>query len=189
MNSTPTRAFARLTFSGAVKNAQARYGTRDMWTRQETRGPTNDVLSGVAIAFVRSLDTFVIATSSADGWPHAQHRGGPKGFLRVLDEGRALEFDDYDGNGQFITLGNLGENDRVCLLLIDHATAWRMKIWGHAKVIDLPDLPPTTGDDQENKKRRVHIDVAAWDMNCHKHIKRRFDEETLAAAGVRIQVT
>lgn len=186
MNPTPIRAFAQLTFSGAVKNAQARYGTRDMWTRQEARGPANNVLSTVASAFVRSLDTFVISTSSADGWPHAQHRGGPKGFLEVLDEGRALEFDDYDGNGQFITLGNLGENDHVCLLLIDHVTAWRMKIWGHAKVID---LPPSEGEESDSPKRRVHIDVVAWDMNCHKHIKRRFDEETLAAAGIHLTVT
>ena len=129
------RAFTRLAFSPAVKTAQARYGAREHGVLLEQKDPPRDRLNDDLIAFIKDTDSFFIGTASRDGWPHLQHRGGPPGFLKVLDD-RTLAFADYAGNRQYITVGNLSENDRVMLFVIDYQRGRRLKIWGRARAID-----------------------------------------------------
>ncbi len=125
------RAFTALSFSPAVKAAQARYGAREYARRIEERLQANDRLNADLAAFIAAADSFFVATASRNGWPYMQHRGGPAGFLKVLDD-RTVAFADYAGNKQYITVGNLTENDRILLFLIDYERGWRLKIWGHA---------------------------------------------------------
>jgi uncharacterized protein len=169
-----SRAFAALSFSPAVKAAQARYGAREHGLRIEARQPANDRLNADLTAFIAAADSFFIATASRDGWPYMQHRGGPAGFLKVLDD-RTLAFADYAGNKQYITAGNLSENDRVLLFLIDYERGRRLKIWGRAKVIDddAALLKRVRDADYPAKVERVvRIDVMAFDLNCRRHFPR-----------------
>ena len=166
-----SRAFTQLAFSPAVKTAQSRYGARELGERTEARDPPRDSLNADLIAFIGAADSFFIGTASADGWPHVQHRGGPPGFLKVLDD-RTLAFADYAGNKQYISVGNLSENDKVMLFVIDYELGRRLKIWGHATVVD--DDPPlfrqvSDPDYAATVERVIRIDVLAWDLNCRQH--------------------
>ena len=173
------RAFTHLTFTPAVKAAQARYGAREHAARLEQVSQRNDRLNEGLIAFIADVDSFFIATANRDGWPYVQHRGGPPGFLKVLDD-RTLAFADYAGNKQYLTTGNLLENNRVCLFVIDYARGRRLKLWGHATVIDDdqafrarvrdPDYPAPV-------ERIVRIDLKAWDLNCRQHFPRLVNEQ------------
>ncbi len=166
-----SRAFAQLAFSDAVKAAQSRYGARELGERVEARDPPRNSLNDDLIAFIAGADSFFIGTASRDGWPHVQHRGGPPGFLKVLD-GHTLAFADFAGNKQYITVGNLSENDRVLLFIIDYARGRRLKIWGRATVIDHDPALLEKVRDPEYKaaiERIIRIDVLAWDLNCHQH--------------------
>jgi len=177
------RAFTALGFSPAVKTAQARYGAREHAQRIEQREPANDRLPPDLAAFIAAADSFFIGTASRDGWPHVQHRGGPAGFLKVLDD-RTLAFADYAGNKQYITVGNLSENDRVLLFLIDYERGRRLKLWGRAAVVDDdPELLSRVRDaDYPAKAERViRIAVLAWDLNCRLHFPRLVRERTAAA--------
>lgn len=166
-----TRAFTRLAFSPAVKAAQARYGARQHGERLERQDPARDRLNADLIGYIASADSFFIGTANSDGWPHVQHRGGPPGFLKVFDE-RTLAFADYAGNKHYITAGNLSENNRVMLFIIDYERGRRLKIWGRAAVIDDdpalfrqvsdPDYPAAV-------ERVIRIEVQAWDLNCRQH--------------------
>jgi uncharacterized protein len=165
------RAFTQLAFSPAVKAAQARYGMREHGALLEQRDPSRDRLNGDLVAFIAAADSFFIATANSDGWPHVQHRGGPAGFLKVLDE-RTLAFADFSGNKQYITVGNLAENDRVMLFLIDYERGRRLKIWGRAKVSeDDPELLRRVSDPDypAHVERAIRIEVVAWDLNCRQH--------------------
>jgi hypothetical protein len=192
------RAFTQLTFTDAVKETQRRYGTRDHAARLEASPDARDALTPELIAFIAERDGFFIATANAEGWPHVQHRGGPKGFLKVLDQ-HSLGFADFAGNKQFLTMGNLAENDRVCLFLLDYAEARRVKLWGHARIVEDPALLETliVPGYHGKAERAVRIEVAAWDINCRQHITRRFSaaeiaptlaqyEERIAALQARI---
>jgi predicted pyridoxine 5'-phosphate oxidase superfamily flavin-nucleotide-binding protein len=166
-----TRAFTQLAFSPAVKTAQARYGAREHAQRIEHQAPARDRLNGDLAAFTEAADSFFIGTASRDGWPHVQHRGGSAGFLKVLDD-HTLAFGDFDGNKQYVTAGNLAENDRVILFLIDYERGRRLKIWGRATVIDDdPALLARVSDPHYPTKveRVIRIDVLAWDLNCRQH--------------------
>jgi uncharacterized protein len=168
------RAFAALSFSPAVKAAQARYGARDHALRLEQRGSANDRLTPDLAAFIVAADSFFMATASRDGWPYMQHRGGPAGFLKVFDD-RTLAFADYAGNKQYISAGNLSENDRVLLFLIDYERGRRLKIWGRAKVVD--DDPALLArvrdaDYRAEVERVIVIDVLGFDLNCRQHFPR-----------------
>lgn len=178
------RAFTQLAFSPAVKAAQARYGAREHGELLEQRDPPRDSLNGDLVAFIAAADSFFIATTSRDGWPHVQHRGGPAGFLKVLDD-RTLAFGDFSGNKQYITVGNLAENDRVMLFLIDYERGRRLKIWGRARVID--DDPAlfrlvTDADYPAQVDRVIRIDVEAWDLNCRQHFPKLVRAPAKAAA-------
>src|SRR6516162_2127423 len=175
------RAFTQLTFTPAVKAAQARYSAREHAARLEQVSQRNDRLNEGLTAFIADVDSFFIATANHEGWPYVQHRGGPPGFLKVLDD-RTLAFADYAGNKQYLTTGNILENDRVCLLVIDYARGRRLKLWGHAMVIDDdqalrarvqdPDYPAPV-------ERIVRIDLKAWDLNCRQHFPRLVNERAV----------
>jgi predicted pyridoxine 5'-phosphate oxidase superfamily flavin-nucleotide-binding protein len=165
------RAFAGLSFSPAVKEAQTRYGARAHGLRIEQHEAANDRLNDDLKAFIAAADSFFIATASREGWPHVQHRGGPAGFLKVLDE-RTLAFADYSGNKQYITVGNLFENDRVHLFIIDYERGRRLKLWGRARVIDNDAALTARVSDPHypaRVERVISIDVLAWDLNCRQH--------------------
>lgn len=129
------RAFTQLAFSPAVKAAQTHYGSRELGERTENREPARNRLNDDLAAYIGAANSFFIGTASRDGWPHVQHRGGPPGFLKVLDD-RTLAFADFSGNQQYITVGNLAENNRVLLFIIDYERGRRLKIWGRARIVD-----------------------------------------------------
>lgn len=165
------RAFTQLAFSPAVKAAQTRYGSRELGERTENREPTRDRLNDGLVAYIAGADSFFIGTASSDGWPHMQHRGGLPGFLKVLDD-RTLAFADFAGNKQYITVGNLTENDRVLLFIIDYERGRRLKIWGRARVVDNdPALFRQVSDPPYpvQVERVIRIEIEAWDLNCRQH--------------------
>lgn len=169
------RAFTRLAFSSAVKAAQTRYGAREHGTRLEQKEPARDRLNADLISFIGATDSFFIATASLNGWPYVQHRGGPPGFLKVVDE-RTLAFADYSGNQQHITVGNLSESDRVLLFIIDYERGRRLKLWGRGTVIDRdePGLFARIIDVGYAAKVEplIRVDVKAWDLNCNRNFPR-----------------
>jgi predicted pyridoxine 5'-phosphate oxidase superfamily flavin-nucleotide-binding protein len=163
-------------FSPAVKAVQARLGSRTKLQRmEETRGWSTRLTDDI-VEFITTQTSFFLATANATGQPYIQHRGGPPGFLRVLDES-TLAFADFAGNRQYITLGNLSENDRVHLFLIDYASRRRIKIWGTASVQEDPELAGELAiPGYRGKVERVLvIHVEAWDENCPQHIPQKFD--------------
>jgi predicted pyridoxine 5'-phosphate oxidase superfamily flavin-nucleotide-binding protein len=165
-------------FSPSVKAVQMRRGSRAGYARMEERGGWSDRITPELAAFIAARDSFYLGTASADGQPYIQHRGGPKGFLRVLDD-RTLGIADYRGNRQYITTGNLAENDRAFLFLMDYANRRRVKIWGRARVVEddpalLERLMPEGAAGRP--EQAILITLEAWDVNCPQHITRRFDE-------------
>ena len=176
-------------FSPAVKAAQSRLGSRGGYARMEEKGGWRDTITDELADFIAERDSFYIATASADGQPYIQHRGGPPGFLKVLDE-RTLGFADFAGNRQYISLGNLSENDRAQLFLMDYAGRRRIKIWGRARVVeDDPALLERLIDPgyEARPERAFVLDVEAWDVNCPQHITPRYTEAEIAPAIERLQ--
>lgn len=177
------RAFTRLAFSPAVKATQTRYGSREQGERTENREPVRDRLNDDLIAYIGAADSFFIGTASRDGWPHIQHRGGPPGFLKVLDD-RTLAFADFSGNKQYITVGNLTENDRVLLFIIDYERGRRLKIWGRASIVeDDPALFRQVSDPDypARVERIIRIAIEAWDLNCRQHFPKLVRQRQAAA--------
>lgn len=179
-----THAFADIAFTPAVRAAQSRDGSRDLYARHAAAG--EDVLGPREAAFIADQRSFTMATVSETGWPYVQHRGGPKGFLKVLDE-RTIGFADYAGNRQFVSVGNLAGSDRVALILIDYTRHQRLKILGHATLRDLAVYDPqraTLVDPgyRARPQRAVTIRIAAFDWNCPQHLPTRFDAEDVARA-------
>lgn len=176
-----TRAFTALSFSPAVKATQARYGAREHGARLEQREPANDRLNDDLMAYIAGADSFFIGTASRDGSPYIQHRGGPPGFLKVLDD-RTLAFADYAGNRQYITTGNLSENDHAFLFVIDYERGRRLKLWARGEVIDDdPMLLQRVRDPDYPAKieRVIRIHIRAWDLNCRQHFPKLVHERTL----------
>jgi predicted pyridoxine 5'-phosphate oxidase superfamily flavin-nucleotide-binding protein len=169
-------------FTPAVKAKQSQFGSRDAYRRmEEGRGWQSTVTPDLA-AFVAQRDSFYLATASADGQPYIQHRGGPPGFLKVIDE-TTIAFPDYGGNQQYISVGNLSENDKVNLFLMDYPNRSRIKIWGRAKVVDDDPALLDQLDAPESPKRpqrAIVITLEAWDVNCPQHITPRFSEADVA---------
>jgi predicted pyridoxine 5'-phosphate oxidase superfamily flavin-nucleotide-binding protein len=179
--------FADITFTDAVKAVQARNGCRAQNERMVERGGPNDALSAQEAEFVAARDSFYLATVSETGWPYVQHRGGPPGFLKVIDP-RTLAFADFGGNRQFVSVGNAAANDRVCLFLMDYAQRLRLKLLGRMRMFDLGDAPPEVVFEVElpgyaaRIERVAVIEVAAFDWNCPQHITPRFTEAEVSAA-------
>jgi predicted pyridoxine 5'-phosphate oxidase superfamily flavin-nucleotide-binding protein len=163
-----------LVFPPAVRRAQAERGSAAAYARKIERGFPDSVTPELA-AFIAEQDTAFLATAAADGQPYIQHRGGPKGFIKVVDE-RTLGFADYRGNRQYITLGNLSENDRAYLFLIDFSRRQRIKLWGRARVVENDDALIERLFDHGYKARPERVilfTIAAWDVNCSQHITAR----------------
>jgi predicted pyridoxine 5'-phosphate oxidase superfamily flavin-nucleotide-binding protein len=170
-------------FTPAVKAVQTRKGSRAAYARVEQNGWRTEI-DETLIAFLASQDSMFLATANADGQPYIQHRGGPKGFIRILDR-NTLAFADYRGNRQYITQGNLSENPKAYIFLMDFVHLRRVKIWGEARVVDddpalLKSLMP-----QGYKARPEQVilfRISAWDTNCPQHIPQKFDAADVAAA-------
>jgi len=148
----------------------------------EERGGWSDRVDSDLEAFIAERDSFYLGTASADGRPYIQHRGGPKGFLKVLDES-TLAFADFAGNRQYISMGNLSENDRAYLFLMDYPNRRRVKIWGRAEVVedDAALLDRLVDAAYDSRPERVFVfHIEAWDTNCPQHIRPRFTEEEVA---------
>jgi predicted pyridoxine 5'-phosphate oxidase superfamily flavin-nucleotide-binding protein len=178
-------------FTAAAQKAQAERGSAKTYERRIAEGFPDTVTPELA-QFIAEQDTAFFATATADGAPYIQHRGGPKGFIKVIDE-KTLGFADYRGNRQYITLANLSENDRAYLFLLDPARRQRIKLWGRARVIeDDPALVERLFDAGYRAKpeRAILFTIEAWDVNCSQHIVTRFTEADLeqAFADVRNKV-
>ena len=161
-------------FSAAVRAEQARRGSRESYARQAAVGRFARELTAEVIAFITERDSAYLATASLDGQPYVQHRGGPAGFLRVLDA-RTVAFADYAGNKQYISIGNLAENERAFLFLMDYAAARRLKLWGRARVVAAdPELFARLADPGYGARieRAIVFTVYACDWNCSQHIPR-----------------
>jgi uncharacterized protein len=181
--------FSEIAFTPKVKAMQERMGRRAAYARREAGAePVGHRLSEAEAAFVAARDSFYMATVGETGWPYIQHRGGPKGFVRVLDAG-TIGLADLRGNRQYVTVGNLAGDDRVSLFFMDYANRTRLKLFGRARIVgpDEPDLLSrlATAESRDRVERGILIAVEGFDWNCPQHITERYtlDEvRTLTAA-------
>jgi uncharacterized protein len=178
--------FAEIAFTPAVKQVQERLGSRERNARIETQGAAQDQLGPDEAAFIAERDSFFVATVGETGWPYIQRRGGPKGFLKVLDT-HTLGFADYRGNRQYVSVGNVAGDDRVALILMDYATGQRLKLLGRARVMETAEdavlLERLTDSGYRARvERGVLIRIEAFDWNCPQHITPRFTTEEIEAA-------
>lgn len=177
-----------IVFPAAARRAQAERGSAPAYEKRIAAGFPDRVTPELA-AFIAELDAAFLATVSAGGAPYIQHRGGPKGFIKVLDE-KTLAFADYAGNRQYITLSNLAENDRACLFLLDFARRRRIKLWGRARLVeDDPALLTRLVDHgyRGRPERAILFAVEAWDVNCSQHITARFTEAEIEEATAALR--
>ena len=179
---------ASIVFTPAVQKAQAERGSAKAYAERVAEGFPDTVTPELA-AFLAEQDTAFLATANAQGAPYIQHRGGPKGFIKVIDE-RTIGFADYRGNRQYITLANLSENDRAYLFLLDPARRQRIKLWGRARVVENdPALVERLFDKGYKAKpeRAILFTIEAWDVNCSAHIVTRFSEADIDEAMATVQ--
>jgi len=180
------RPASDVAFTPAVKTIQERLGSRRNYERMEQgRGWNRNITADLA-AFIGERDSLYLGTASADGQPYIQHRGGKPGFLKVLDE-HTLAFADFAGNRQYISMGNLSENDRAFIFLMDYPNRRRIKIWGRAEFVeDDPDLLQRLVDEDYDGRpeRALVVHVEAWDVNCPQHITPRFTQDELHSGSV-----
>ncbi|MFN0194504.1 MAG: pyridoxamine 5'-phosphate oxidase family protein [Aestuariivirga sp.] len=171
-------------FTPTIKAIQARKGSRNGYAKMEEKGGWRTAINGDVAAFVQAQTSVFLATANAEGQPYIQHRGGPPGFIRVLDE-KTLAFADFKGNRQFITQGNLAENPKSYLFLIDYMNRQRIKIWGEARVVEddaelIASLMPEGYE--ARPEQAILFSVHAWDSNCPQHIPQRFEAADVARA-------
>jgi predicted pyridoxine 5'-phosphate oxidase superfamily flavin-nucleotide-binding protein len=180
-----TRTYSSdVAFTPAVKEIQARKGSRDAYAHVEENGGWRTEIDDKLRGFLAATDSFYLATATADGQPYIQHRGGPKGFIKVLDK-NTLAFADYSGNRQYITQGNLSENRKAHIFVMDYAHRRRVKIWGEARVVDDDPALMQSLMPQGYKARPEQVilfKITAWDTNCPQHIPQKFDAADVAAA-------
>ncbi|WP_458759669.1 pyridoxamine 5'-phosphate oxidase family protein [Afipia sp. TerB] len=170
-------------FTPAVKAIQSRKGSREAYARVEERGGWRTEIDDDLAAFIAEQTSFFLATASAEGQPYIQHRGGPAGFIKILDK-TTLAFADFAGNRQYITQGNLSENPKAYIFLIDYVHRRRIKLWGEAKVIEDDPALVTALMPRGYKARpeqAIVFKVKAWDMNCPQHIPQKLDVADVAA--------
>lgn len=171
-------------FTPAVKAIQIRKGSREAYARVEQHGGWRTEIDADLAARLAETNSFYLATASADGQPYIQHRGGPKGFVKILDK-NTIAFADYSGNRQYITQGNLSENSKAHIFIMDYAHRRRVKIWGEARMVDddpalIEALMPRGY--RARPEQVLLFRITAWDTNCPQHIPQKFDAADVAAA-------
>jgi len=180
-----TKPTSDVAFTETVKAIQERKGSRKGYARMEDKGGWADRVTDDLAAFIAARDSFYMATATADGQPYIQHRGGKPGFLKVLDD-KTLAFADFSGNRQYLTQGNLEDNPKAFLFLMDYANRRRIKIWGTARMVedDAELIRRLTDADyaEGTPERAVLFEITAWDVNCPQHITPRFTEADVARA-------
>ena len=172
-------------FTDTVKTIQDRKGSRNGYAKMEAKGGWQDWVTPDLAAFIAARDSFYLATANADGQPYIQHRGGRPGFLKVIND-RTLAFADFTGNRQYISQGNLQDNSKAFIFLMDYANRRRVKIWGTARVVEddpvlIQSLTDTDYADGTPEQAMV-FEITAWDINCPQHITPRFTETDIARA-------
>jgi predicted pyridoxine 5'-phosphate oxidase superfamily flavin-nucleotide-binding protein len=178
-----------IAFTPAVKSIQEQKGSRSSYARMERSGGWETSVTEDLEAFLANLDMFYLGTANATGQPYIQYRGGSPGFLKVLDE-KTLGFADFGGNRQYITLGNLSENPKAFLFLMDYAHRQRIKVWGTARVVDNdPELLERLRDPNYPGKveRAILFTIEAWDVNCQQHIHQRFSQSQITPVIEQLQ--
>ena len=178
-----------IAFTPAVKAIQKQKGSRDAYARVEQGRGWQTTTTPELKAFLAGLDMFYLGTANAHGQPYIQYRGGSPGFLKVIDD-RTLGFADFGGNRQYITLGNLAENPKAFIFLIDYVNSRRIKLWGTARVIDdNPDLLEQLRDSDYpgRVERAIVFSIEAWDINCPQHIHKRFPQREVAPVVEQLQ--
>jgi uncharacterized protein len=177
-------------FTPAVKSIQSEKGSRSGYARMEAGGSWQTTVTPELEAFLSELDMFYLGTANAEGQPYIQYRGGSPGFLRVVNT-KTLGFADFGGNRQYITLGNISENSKAFIFLMDYAHSRRIKIWGTLRVVDgdksllaLLRDPSYPG----KVERAMLFEIEAWDVNCPQHIHQRFSQRQIAPVIEKLQV-
>jgi uncharacterized protein len=178
--------YGSLVFTPAIKALQERYGSRRQYAKREASGFSQEGLGPSETEFLGECDSFYMASVGTNGWPYVQHRGGPQGFLKVIDE-HTVAFADFRGNKQYISTGNLMTDDRVALILVDYPRQARLKILGHVKILEgsgakewVEKLRDPNYDAVVERVFVIHVD--AFDWNCQQHITPRFTEEQIKTA-------
>jgi predicted pyridoxine 5'-phosphate oxidase superfamily flavin-nucleotide-binding protein len=178
-----------IAFTPAVKAIQQRMGSRKNYARMEQAGGWQTTVTSDLTEFLADLDMFYLGTANADGQPYIQYRGGPPGFLKAIDD-RTLAFADFGGNRQYISVGNLSENPKAFLFLMDYANSRRVKVWGTATVVeDDPQLMAKLSDPTYpgRVERAIVFTVEAWDVNCPQHIHKRFSQRQVVPIIEQLQ--
>ena len=185
------RRFAEITFTPPVKAAQERYGSRRINQRFEEMENAPDLIGDLERTFIEARDGFYQATANSDGWPYVQFRGGRRGFLKVLND-HTIGYADFRGNVQYLSVGNLTDNDRIALILMDYPNQRRLKIWGRARLVHEAENPVLLKQLQDptyraKVERAVVIAVEAMDWNCPQHITPRYTEAEVQEAVKPLQ--
>lgn len=184
MKTAPATSYSSdVAFTPTVKAIQSRKGSRQGYASMEERGSWETRLTADLAEFIGRQTSIFLGTASSDGQPYIQHRGGPPGFLKVLDD-KTIGFADFSGNRQYITVGNLTENPKAMIFLIDFRVRQRVKLWGEARVIeDDPDLIKRLKPEGYNarEEQAILFTVSAWDTNCPQHIPQRLGAEEVDA--------
>ena len=189
MKRVPHQFVSDVAFTPAVKSAQSRLGSRNGYANMERGRGWADTITDDLRDFIAQRDSFYLGTASADGQPYIQHRGGPPGFLKVIDE-TTLAFADFSGNRQYISVGNLSENNQAFIFLMDYANQRRVKIWGTAEVIqDDRELLRSLADPAYpgQPERAFVFLLEAWDVNCPQHLTQRFTREEISTEVEQLQ--
>ena len=178
-----------IAFTPAVKSIQSRKGSRSAYSKVEKDRGWQTKVTPELTAFLSGLDMFYLGTANAEGQPYIQYRGGSLGFLKVVDD-KTLGFADFAGNRQYISLGNLSENPKAFIFLMDYAHSRRIKLWGIARVVE--DDPALLGQLRDPSypgevERAILFTIEAWDVNCPQHIHKRFSQATVASAVKQLQ--
>jgi predicted pyridoxine 5'-phosphate oxidase superfamily flavin-nucleotide-binding protein len=175
-------------FTPTVKALQEARGSRASYARMEDHGGFRTAITPDLQDFLAEIDTAYLATSNATGQPYAQHRGGPKGFIQVIDD-HTLGFADFSGNRQYVTTGNLVDNDKAFLFLMDYAHKRRIKLWGHAHVSDDPALIARLmpANYRAKGEQAILFTVTAWDVNCPQHIPQKLNAAEVQTALAKLE--
>ena len=186
-NVNESKFVSDIAFTEAVKKRQEEMGSRRSYQMMAERRDWQTKITAQLRYFIEERDSFYMASANSEGQPYIQHRGGPKGFLKVLDD-EHIAFADFSGNRQYISAGNFDENNKVHLFLMDYPNRTRIKIWGEASVIDDDtDLIDQLKDQEYRAKieRVIKIKITAWDINCPQHIQQRFTVEEFQNLNVQ----